>query len=129
MRKLKDTTIVIPIGKVVTPRGRAILKAIDNLLRELDTVEVTKDDPSILLSVTTPFQNDWNDLSRAEKEIMLLVIEGYQVLQIAAMRGTSENTVDAQIGSIYDKLHVKNRTEAIRKLLPFSVQDGKVVLE
>src|SRR5258708_31681092 len=85
MVHLKDFTL--PIGKVVTPRGRAILKAIDKLLQELGTVEIRENDPSIAFSITVPFADPWNDLSPAEQEIMLLVIEGYQPAQIAAKRG------------------------------------------
>ncbi len=127
MGNLKD--FILPIGKVVTPRGRAILKAIDKLLQELGTVEIRENDPSIAFSITVPFAGPWNDLSPAEQEIMLLVIEGYQPAQIAAKRGGSENTVDSHVKSIYKKLGVENRTDAIRKLLPFSIKDRKVVLE
>jgi DNA-binding CsgD family transcriptional regulator len=55
-------------------------------------------------------------LSRAEREVAVLVLEGLTNLEIARRRGTSARTVANQIASIYDKLGVSSRIELVAAL-------------
>lgn len=58
--------------------------------------------------VTVPAQ-----LTRAEREVTSLVLEGRSNEQIATARGTSSFTVANQLQSVYAKLGVSGRTELI----------------
>lgn len=51
-------------------------------------------------------------LTAREKEIMSLVIQGKLNKEIADFLGISKNTVEKHLTSIYQKLEVRNRTEA-----------------
>ena len=62
--------------------------------------------PAMLLSL----------LTRAEHDVMELVLRGFSTAQIAAMRGTTKATTSSQLQSIYRKLGVASRTELTTKL-------------
>ncbi|WP_433597586.1 LuxR C-terminal-related transcriptional regulator [Nocardia sp. CA-135953] len=55
----------------------------------------------------------WNGLSNAEREVAVLAAAGWTNTAIAATRGSSFKTVDAQIASIFSKLMINSRTDII----------------
>ncbi len=54
-------------------------------------------------------------LTPAEMEILRALPDGVTLAEIAAGFGKSKKTVERQVESIYDKLHVSNRAQAIRR--------------
>ncbi len=52
----------------------------------------------------------WN-LSKAEKEVALLLVKGMSLKELAAMRGTSEKTVRQQASRVYAKANLESRAE------------------
>lgn len=64
-----------------------------------------------VLSVATP-------LSQREQEILAELARGCLYKEVADKLGISIGTVRVHIRHIYEKLHVHNRTEAIRKAYP-----------
>jgi DNA-binding NarL/FixJ family response regulator len=56
-------------------------------------------------------------LSPREKQILELMVEGFIKKQIAERLGVSYHTVNNQLRSIYDKLHVHTRGGAVAKAL------------
>lgn len=54
-----------------------------------------------------------DDLTRREKEIMVLLTQGKQNKEIAKMLCISINTVERHLKNIYAKLEARNRVEAI----------------
>lgn len=77
--------------------------------------------PSIARKVLGSFQQgekivDYS-LSRREKEIMELLIEGYPVKQIASELFIAFDTARTHLKNIYTKLHVNSGKEAIAKVL------------
>jgi DNA-binding NarL/FixJ family response regulator len=59
-----------------------------------------------------------DNLSTRERQVLELVAKGYFYKEIAAELGVSLNTVHTFIRRIYEKLHVRTRTEAIAKYRP-----------
>lgn len=57
------------------------------------------------------------DLSRREHEILSFLAKGYQNKEIAEALSLSVLTVSTHIRNIYEKLHVRSRTEAVLKFL------------
>jgi DNA-binding NarL/FixJ family response regulator len=57
-------------------------------------------------------------LTRRENEILDFLARGYLYKEIAAKLFISKETVKKHIHSIYDKLHVQTRTEALNKAFP-----------
>ncbi|MBI4663458.1 MAG: response regulator transcription factor, partial [Verrucomicrobia bacterium] len=57
-------------------------------------------------------------LSRREDEILQGLAKGFLYKEIADKLGISLGTVRTHIGHIYQKLHVRTRTEAILKAFP-----------
>ena len=55
-------------------------------------------------------------LSKAEREVATLALEGHSDLAIAQSRRVSPRTVANQLRSIYRKLRVNNRSELALKL-------------
>ncbi|WP_433520597.1 AAA family ATPase [Nocardia pseudovaccinii] len=55
----------------------------------------------------------WNELSTAEREVAVFAAAGWTNTAIAAARGSSFKTVDAQIASIFSKLMINSRTDII----------------
>jgi DNA-binding NarL/FixJ family response regulator len=54
-------------------------------------------------------------LSKREQETLGLLAEGFRYKEIGEKMGISFNTVREYVHSIYQKLHVTSRTEAVRK--------------
>lgn len=50
-------------------------------------------------------------LTRAEKEVALLLLKGFSLRELAEMRGTSERTVRQQATRIYEKAGLRGRAE------------------
>ena len=57
-------------------------------------------------------QNNTEDLTQREKEVMELIVPGLMNKEIAAELCISEATVENHLLAIYRKLGVRNRTEA-----------------
>jgi NarL family two-component system response regulator LiaR len=62
--------------------------------------------------VETPESQLENLLTEREKEVLRLVAEGLSNKEIADQLVMTERTVRSHVGSIFDKLHVANRTQA-----------------
>ena len=56
-------------------------------------------------------------LTKRELEVMKLIIQGYHNSKISEKLFISEHTTKAHISSIYEKLNVSNRVQAIVKYL------------
>jgi DNA-binding NarL/FixJ family response regulator len=56
-------------------------------------------------------------LSKREREILLLLVQGFRNRQIAQVLNLSEGTVKRHLANLYPKIGVSSRTEAIRKAL------------
>jgi len=56
-------------------------------------------------------------LSRREEEILEELSKGYSTKEIASRFSISANTVHTHLQHIYEKLHVRSRTEAVLKFL------------
>lgn len=54
-------------------------------------------------------------LTVRERQVLELLADGYLYKEIAGRLGVSVYTVRSHVHNIYEKLHVNNRTEAIRK--------------
>jgi DNA-binding NarL/FixJ family response regulator len=54
-----------------------------------------------------------SQLSATEHSILVMIGEAQSIRTIAGVRGISQKTVRNHLGSIYRKLHLRNRTEAI----------------
>jgi len=59
---------------------------------------------------------DFEKLTPQEWEVLTRLERGLAYKEIAAERFVSEHTVRSQVRSIYEKLHVHTRTEALNKL-------------
>lgn len=62
-------------------------------------------------------RRETENLSPRENEILALLADGYLYKEIAAQLGIGLETVRTHIHHIYDKLHVRTRTEAVVKHL------------
>jgi len=64
-------------------------------------------------SQTTPRRSDetspWTNLSKAERQVAILAAAGLSNTLVAARRGTSVRTVDAQLAAILQKLMISSR--------------------
>jgi DNA-binding NarL/FixJ family response regulator len=61
------------------------------------------------------YQSPQEELSLREKEVLQALAKGFSYKDIAAALFISVETVRTHIRNIYDKLHVHNRSEALRK--------------
>jgi DNA-binding NarL/FixJ family response regulator len=76
--------------------------------------------PSIARKVIQFFQapaTTVSKLSKREMEVLANLSEGLTSKEIADKLSISENTVHKHLASIYTKLHVRSRTEAVRHYL------------
>jgi DNA-binding NarL/FixJ family response regulator len=59
-------------------------------------------------------------LTRREREVMQLIMQGYTNRQIAHALGIAEHTIERHLTNLYRKLEVTNRTSAALKFLHVS---------
>jgi DNA-binding CsgD family transcriptional regulator len=59
----------------------------------------------------------WDELSRAEQQVAILAAAGWTNTAIAARRGNSHRTIDAQMAAIFQKLIITSREDII-ELVP-----------
>lgn len=71
--------------------------------------------PSLLFESSEDTPPERGPLSERESEVIGLLAEGLANKQIALTLGISEHTVKFHVSSIYTKLNVTNRTEAVRE--------------
>jgi len=62
-------------------------------------------------------QSDMEKLTKREQEILALLAKGFLYKEIADQLGISLSTVRAHLHTVYEKLHVQSRTEAVVKFL------------
>jgi len=64
---------------------------------------------------------DWLDgMPRREREILGYMVEGYSNKEIASLLSIAEQTVRNHISSIYDRMGVSDRSQAVRMAKDFS---------
>lgn len=68
---------------------------------------------------TIPKQDHLTQLSERELEVLSLLSKGYRNSEVAKELEIAPSTVKAHIYSIYQKLHVRSKAEAINKFKPF----------
>ena len=78
--------------------ARKVMEALQNKLKKTDNIETTF------------------NLSTRELEILTLLTDGYRNKEIAEQLFISLHTVKSHIYRIYEKLHVKSRVEAMKKI-------------
>ena len=61
--------------------------------------------------------SDMEKLTKREQEILALLAKGYLYKEIGDQLGISISTVRAHLHTVYEKLHVQSRTEAVVKYL------------
>lgn len=61
--------------------------------------------------------SEMETLTRREQEILALLAKGYLYKEIADHLGITVSTVRAHLHTVYEKLHVQSRTEAVVKFL------------
>jgi DNA-binding NarL/FixJ family response regulator len=62
-------------------------------------------------------QSDMDHLTKREHEILALLAKGFLYKEIADQLGITLSTVRAHLHTVYEKLHVQSRTEAVVKFL------------
>lgn len=66
---------------------------------------------------------DTEILSKRETEILSLLSKGYRYKEIADLLFLSTETIRTHVRNIYEKLHVRSRTEALNKVFPRNSQN------
>lgn len=98
-----------------------IIEAINNLLNEGGapmSPSIARKALQLLMNSkantsTRPENNDLNVLTEREHEILKHLVNGLEYKEIGQLLSTSPNTIRNQISSIYKKLHVTSKVQAI----------------
>lgn len=100
-------------------RTARINAVIDKTLPVFDLLEILRQlllNPSLFISTNKSHRPKQLELlTPAEQEVLLALESGATTREIAARRLNSEATIKSHITSIYRKLGVRNRVEAIRR--------------
>ncbi len=76
----------------------------------------------------TPAQSETDDnqsLSPREREVLDMLARGFLYKEIAEALSISVRTVDTYIRRIYEKLHVRSRSQAVAKYVNFQPANGR----
>lgn len=88
------------------PMSRQIARRVVQFFQKVTELPVDAQKPAIVVS-----------LSDREKEVLAALAKGYSYKEIAGQLGISFETVRTHLRTIYEKLHVHSRTEAVLKYL------------
>ncbi|WP_372492935.1 AAA family ATPase [Nocardia sputi] len=102
-------------------RSGATLRAEHHEAARLALGDMPLGQSSIHLPARNQPYTHWQELSAAEQQVAVLAAAGWTNTAIAARRGTSTKTVDAQMASIFNKLLINSRTR-IAALIPPEVR-------
>jgi two-component system, LuxR family, response regulator FixJ len=126
-RELKLRNIALPVivmtahGDVATARQALRAGAVDYLEKPLDDlVLVAAIDEALAFRVVTgaaPLKDDLARLTRREREVMELLVEGLANREIAVQLDISPRTVEVYKARLMEKLDVKGLAELIRLAL------------
>ncbi len=86
----------------------------------------TIDTPSNDHSAGRGFVSRWHDLTQAEREVAVLAAAGWTNPAIAARRGKSIRTIDAQITAILRKLAVVSREDTIEHIPRDTIDEVRI---
>jgi DNA-binding NarL/FixJ family response regulator len=75
----------------------------------------------IVAEKSTPVKSSDFNLSEREKEILAFLVEGMSYKMIADAGSISIDTVRSHIKSIYEKLHVHSKSEAVAKAIKSNI--------
>ncbi|MEV4130384.1 NB-ARC domain-containing protein [Nocardia sp. NPDC049707] len=93
-------------------RGEALRPEFDELRKFLlDAGAIYQSPSTVRRGGADPSR--WHELSRAEREVAVLAAAGWANSAIAARRGSSIRTVDAQVAAVLRKLLIANRLDII----------------
>lgn len=88
------------------PMSRQIARRVVQFFQKVNELPVTTGNASVVVSLTD-----------REKEVLAALAKGYAYKEIADQLKISFETVRTHLRSIYEKLHVHSRTEAVLKYL------------
>jgi DNA-binding NarL/FixJ family response regulator len=70
----------------------------------------------VVQSFQAPAPKETEGLSLREKEILELLAQGFLYKEIADQIGSSIYTINTHVRRIYEKLHVRSRSQAVAKI-------------
>jgi DNA-binding NarL/FixJ family response regulator len=123
-QRFERLPVILTSSKHVDPIGRAaglMLGADDYLVKPLDPAELTarirrsleRSERPVGSGAQADPPSDAHDLSRREREILLLLAEGKAETEIAAALVLSPKTVATHIQNVLRKMGVHSRTQAV----------------
>lgn len=104
-------------GEIPLSPGLAI-----KLLDEFKKNDISYVHTNDSLSISKESYNKINDLSTRQKEVLILVAKGLKYKEIAAKLGVSERTIKYYMEMILNKLHMENRSQAVK----YAIEKGFV---
>lgn len=113
--------------------GRPILLTIETFENAAsgDLVAIVKTSDIVWPNHLGPILRDLFDLTRAEIEVIRLMVEGVRVNEIADRRDTSKSTVRSQLRAIFAKTETTTQMECVRLVLGLAmlhdVDEGRMV--
>lgn len=75
---------------------------------------------SVLHDVESP-----TELTRREREVLALILAGKSRMEVASLLYLSKRTVDCHLWTIYNKLGVSNRIQAMQRALGLGIRGEK----
>ena len=90
----------------------------EDVQTDWDVFEVPADEQDVwhVLRVKTSPVEGWEQLTEAERDVVLAALEARSNAEIAATRGTAKHTVANQLASAFRKLGCTSRLEAATRL-------------
>lgn len=99
-------------GEIPLSPGLAI-----KLLDEFKKNDISYIHTNNSLSISKDSPDKINDLSTRQKEVLILVAKGLKYKEIAAKLGVSERTIKYYMEMILNKLHMENRSQAVKYVI------------
>jgi DNA-binding NarL/FixJ family response regulator len=88
------------------PMSRQIARRVVQFFQKVNELPTDRQKPNVVVSLT-----------EREKEVLAALAKGYAYKEIAGQLNISFETVRTHLRTIYEKLHVHSRTEAVLKYL------------
>ena len=115
--------------------GRAVLATIETYESSIthDAVAIVQTSDVAWPAHLGPILQDLFDFTRAEVDVLKLVVEGFRGPEIAMRRGASEATIRSQLGAIFRKSGTTSQIECVRMVMGLSMlhdaDEGRAIAE
>ncbi len=118
LHPISEASVALALGIGIVVVGRELLRSLRTARAQSSALAIASGE---FLKVMEEHFDLWS-LTKAERDVVILSLKGFELERIAQIRGSAVGTVRAQLAKIYSKSDTSNRAQLsavfVEKLMP-----------